>query len=212
MNVPIQLHSPVRGQWCFMNPSGHHPDAKDFVAVNARGRPYPSWCIVPHLVWRIDVVRCYAWGASIHAPVAGTVVTAIDGYHDRLKLNLLRDLFRGLVHAREHDSEDIEFFVGNHVILEDEQGFYHCFAHLKCGSIVVKLGAKVAAGELLAAIGNSGNTIMPHLHFQVGREADMRRAIPCSFVFDQIAIYERGAWQQKTQYLPRNRERFCVNE
>jgi hypothetical protein len=39
---PIEIECPVKGVWSFMNPLGHHPDAKDFVAVDESGKPYKA--------------------------------------------------------------------------------------------------------------------------------------------------------------------------
>ncbi len=40
-------------------------------------------------------------------------------------------------------------------------------AHLKPGSVRVKTGERIRAGDVLGRIGNSGNTDFPHLHFQL---------------------------------------------
>lgn len=47
-------------------------------------------------------------------------------------------------------------------------------AHLKQNSLVVNVGSQVKAGQLLAQVGNTGNTSEPHLHFQAvkGRQTD----------------------------------------
>jgi murein DD-endopeptidase MepM/ murein hydrolase activator NlpD len=37
-------------------------------------------------------------------------------------------------------------------------------AHLMQGSVLVKIGDRVTAGQTLARVGNSGNTSEPHLH------------------------------------------------
>lgn len=37
-------------------------------------------------------------------------------------------------------------------------------AHLRPGSVVVAVGDQVKAGQLLGQVGNSGNSIEPHLH------------------------------------------------
>lgn len=47
-------------------------------------------------------------------------------------------------------------------------------AHLKQNSLLVNVGSQVKAGQLLAQVGNTGNTSEPHLHFQAvkGRQTD----------------------------------------
>jgi murein DD-endopeptidase MepM/ murein hydrolase activator NlpD len=41
------------------------------------------------------------------------------------------------------------------------------YAHLQPGSMRVKLGDRVEPGQVLALLGNSGNSDAPHLHFQI---------------------------------------------
>jgi murein DD-endopeptidase MepM/ murein hydrolase activator NlpD len=54
---------------------------------------------------------------------------------------------------------------GNHVILNHGDGTYTLYAHLS--SITVSAGATVAAGDTIGAVGSTGNSSGPHLHFEV---------------------------------------------
>jgi Peptidase family M23 len=56
---------------------------------------------------------------------------------------------------------------GNSVVLDLGRGRYALYAHLRAGSITVKPGDKVKRGQVIAHVGNSGNTLAPHLHFHV---------------------------------------------
>jgi hypothetical protein len=56
---------------------------------------------------------------------------------------------------------------GNSVVLDLGRGRYALYAHLRAGSITVKPGEKVKRGQVIARVGNSGNTLAPHLHFHV---------------------------------------------
>jgi len=53
------------------------------------------------------------------------------------------------------------------------------------GSLAVKVGDPVEAGDLLARCGNSGNTSAPHLHMQVQTHLDLwaaeNRTLPIHF-------------------------------
>ncbi len=40
-------------------------------------------------------------------------------------------------------------------------------AHIQKGSLKVKEGDQVKAGDLLGSVGNSGNSSEPHIHFHV---------------------------------------------
>ena len=57
--------------------------------------------------------------------------------------------------------------VGNHIVIKVAPGVYLLYAHLHNGSLLVHVGEHVRAGQMLARIGNSGNSTTPHLHFQI---------------------------------------------
>jgi murein DD-endopeptidase MepM/ murein hydrolase activator NlpD len=61
----------------------------------------------------------------------------------------------------------LETVGGNHVILDIGGGHYAFYAHLKPGSLRVKVGDRVKRGQVLGLVGNSGNSTEPHLHFHV---------------------------------------------
>jgi hypothetical protein len=92
----------------------------------------------------------YCFGLPVVAPGAGVVV----GVAGDLKENL-----PGIMSPQQP--------LGNHVILDHENGEFSFLAHLKKDSVRVTLGQQVAAGTLLGACGNSGNSSEPHLHFHL---------------------------------------------
>jgi hypothetical protein len=56
---------------------------------------------------------------------------------------------------------------GNSVVLDLGGGRYALYAHLQKGTIRVHAGDTVKRGQVLALVGNSGNSVVPHLHFHV---------------------------------------------
>jgi hypothetical protein len=56
---------------------------------------------------------------------------------------------------------------GNSVILDLGEQHYALYAHMQPGTIQVRVGERVAAGQLIGLVGNSGNSVAPHLHFQM---------------------------------------------
>jgi murein DD-endopeptidase MepM/ murein hydrolase activator NlpD len=56
---------------------------------------------------------------------------------------------------------------GNHVALDIGGGKYALYAHAQPGSLKVKVGDHVKRGQVLALLGNSGNSTEPHVHFQI---------------------------------------------
>ncbi len=56
---------------------------------------------------------------------------------------------------------------GNNVILDLGGGRYAMYAHMQPGSIKVRIGDKVKVGQVIGLVGDSGNSVVPHLHFQL---------------------------------------------
>ncbi|NMN95966.1 M23 family metallopeptidase [Antrihabitans stalactiti] len=56
---------------------------------------------------------------------------------------------------------------GNFVVLDIGDGFFINYAHMQPGSVKPKLGDKVKKGDILGLVGNTGNSVAPHLHFHV---------------------------------------------
>jgi hypothetical protein len=56
---------------------------------------------------------------------------------------------------------------GNSVILDLGEQHYAMYGHMQTGTIRVRVGQRVEAGQLIGLVGNSGNSVAPHLHFQV---------------------------------------------
>ncbi|MGD9936125.1 MAG: M23 family metallopeptidase [Methanoregulaceae archaeon] len=94
------------------------------------------------------------YGAEVYAVADGTVVAALDGLPDIETIYTARHL-------------EVAELAGNSVILEIENGTYACYGHMVPGSVRVKAGDVVQEGQVLGKMGNSGNSDLPHLHFQV---------------------------------------------
>jgi hypothetical protein len=61
---------------------------------------------------------------------------------------------------------------GNVVIIDHGNNQYGYYAHLKPSSVNVKLGNRVRAGDPIGEVGNSGDSLEPHLHFHVMSKPD----------------------------------------
>lgn len=63
-------------------------------------------------------------------------------------------------------------WAGNAVVIDHGDGWETQYSHLRKGSILVRPGDRVRAGEALGLIGLSGNTEFPHVEFSVRRGRD----------------------------------------
>jgi len=57
---------------------------------------------------------------------------------------------------------------GLHVVLDHGDGLSSLYAHL--GAVTVADGETVAAGEVIGAVGSTGTSTGPHLHFEIRRD------------------------------------------
>jgi murein DD-endopeptidase MepM/ murein hydrolase activator NlpD len=181
---PIDYHLPVKGAWLEASLpilQSHHrfipPNefAVDFFKVDADGETLHDG--TP------DATHWYAYGQPVLAAAAGEVVhVTADQVQDRAFLysrpGETADQRSGRVnktiemHAASHFPESIE---GNSVVLRHDVGGaveYSSYAHLKTGSIKVKVGDHVKQGDVLAEVGDTGDTTVVHLHFQVNAGPD----------------------------------------
>lgn len=161
----IIINPPVKGEWAIMNPPGHPRLALDFLATKGKKLPYPGSTFFRHLLGSISVEDTYAWRQPVFAPLDGVVAACSDGTPDRERISLLRDLVKLLIFPPKGGSP-FQAYGGNYIILKCGS-VYPLLAHLRCGSLRVKVGDHVQAGDQLGEVGNSGSSVQPHLHFQV---------------------------------------------
>lgn len=152
------------------NPPGHPKLAFDFLATRGNRSPYPASTFLLHVFSSIPVTATYAWGQPVYAPLDGTVVACSDGAPDRERISMIRDLVTLLAFPPEPGSP-FSAYGGNYVILKCGD-VYPLLAHMRCGSLCVRVGVHVQAGDTLGEVGNSGSSLQPHLHFQVMNSAN----------------------------------------
>ncbi len=203
----IVIQCPVKGQWSFLNPPGHHPDAKDFVAVDENAKPYKGLGLLMHLLGRLKASTVFSWEEPVLSPFDGTIIKIVNDCEDRMRLSLISDVYSGLFLGKQEYAEDANEFFGNHVIMQASKGVYALFAQLRQSSIQLREGDKIKTGALIAKIGNSGNSVQPHLHFQLMKENKPLTADPLPFVFSSYETQKDGFWTKKKGALPPNR---CV--
>ncbi|MGH3584682.1 MAG: M23 family metallopeptidase, partial [Mycobacterium sp.] len=124
------------------------------------------------------------FGADIHAVADGPVVAVLDGLPEQ-------------VAGKNPTGLPLDQYGGNHVVqdISDGQGghYYAFYAHLKTGSVTVKPGDQLTTGQVIANLGNTGNTDAPHLHFHVMSTPDPLRSNGLPFVFKDFTLDGRLA-------------------
>jgi hypothetical protein len=165
--VPIMIQSPLRGKnWSAGNgPSNTSPHRRSVLPVDGQ----------PHIGQRyaIDWVQLgddgstfkgdkhknssyHAWDQEIHAVAPGKVIEAKDGIPENIPES-----------SKLAITITSETLAGNHIIEDLGDGHFAAYAHLRPGTLKVKVGDTVHAGDVLGHLGNTGNSSEPHLHFQV---------------------------------------------
>ena len=164
--VPVVVGSPMRGPgWLALettSPDTHHFSAQITVGgVTRVPQKYAQdWIYVDPATGRaasgnVTLARnYYGFGKEILSVSNGTVVDMMDGLPD---------------HEMIYSPQGVTFATaaGNSVIVDIGGGKYACYAHMVNGSVRVKRGDTVTEGQVLGLMGNSGNSDLPHLHFQV---------------------------------------------
>ncbi|MDH2426116.1 M23 family metallopeptidase [Sphaerisporangium sp. TRM90804] len=183
----LEVGPPVTGRWSALNsPADKVPShgtraygqayAIDIVA-EPEDRPRPRFGWWPLARRNGDFP---AFGAPVLAVADATVVRVVDRYRDHLSRNSWPALLYLIVEGLFRDMGGPGRIVGNHVVLDLGGGVHALYAHLRRGSITVREGERVRAGQTLASCGDSGNSSEPHVHFQLmdGPDLDTAHGLP----------------------------------
>lgn len=206
------LHAPLHGTaWIAFNALGSYDHRRAFQLVDGRIRIAQRFAIdwmrlgPDGRLFRGDAKsnnNFYSYGAEVLAVADARVSDLRDGVPDNIGTT-----------ERSSRVVTVDSAVGNYLTLDLGRGRFAVYAHLQPGSLKVKLGDHVNAGQVLARLGNSGNSDEPHLHFQLtdGNSPMGSEGIPYELeVFtqlgvlgDQEAVLDKGqAWQPKAQEKP----------
>jgi hypothetical protein len=212
---------PLRGEWRALNtPAERVPShgtdffgqryALDFVRMDDSGTwlyPGGTRALLRHTFTGLPAASFHCWDEPVLSAFAGRVHALGDGWPDRARVRWPVELLRRGAAPRDALARgDYRPLAGNFVIVEGEPGIA-LYAHLRQGSVRVRAGQHVAAGEPLGRVGNSGNSTMPHLHFHLmdGPDPLTARGLPCAF-----RGYERwvdGRWEPVARGVPGPLER-----
>jgi len=162
----VAIGAPVRGEWAAFNgpsnASGHRRlvlaldghtasgqrFAIDFLQVDSTGgsrRPGTD---------ASKNSNYYAYGTELLAVADGVIAATKDSIPEN-------------VPGGRAVKIDLVTVGGNFVGIDIGGGKYALYAHVLPGSLRVKIGDRVKRGQVIALLGNSGNSTEPHVHFQI---------------------------------------------
>ncbi len=142
-----------------------------------------------------DVRSYHAYGRPVLAVADAKVVSVRDGLADNIPRTAA-----GFEPAVPINMETVG---GNAVVLDLGEGQFAHYAHLKPGSVRVKIGDRVRRGDVLAAIGNSGDARWPHLHFQVAESPEILAGEGLPYVIDRfVTLGSDGHAQVRLREFP----------
>ena len=123
------------------------------------------------------------WGREILAPAAGIVTYARNDVPDNPHPGKDPGLYNEL-------PDPITATAGNCVIIDHGNSEHSVMMHMQQGSVRVKAGERVAAGEVIGRLGNSGNSFGPHLHYQLqsGPQLFHDQALPFKFQGSDVPL------------------------
>jgi hypothetical protein len=187
---PLQIISPVAGPgWATFNgccPPNRHRDVRVGAGTH----------IATPEVFDIDYIQVTKdgkyfigdgkkntdypfFGAPLRAVADGEVVDVRDDMEDGLPLE------------EPTAVKTPRDYAGNSVTIRLREGVYVYYAHVKRGSVTVKVGDKVKAGQTVGSLGNSGHSTAPHLHFGVADSPETVTSNSLPFVIDAFEITGR---------------------
>ena len=129
------------------------------------------------------------WGREILAPAAGIVVYVRN------------DVPNGPHYGEEPDSDyykplhdPVMAYAGNCVIIDHGNSEYSVMMHMQPGSVTVKVGDRVATGQVMGKLGSSGDAVGPHLHYQLQSSPKLFRdqSLPVRFQNMDVPTLSRG--------------------
>jgi murein DD-endopeptidase MepM/ murein hydrolase activator NlpD len=120
----------------------------------------------------------YAYGADVLAAADGRVTSvANDQQEDPSAMqrpNETQEAYFARLQKEQGErlAKGLTAITGNYVMIDHGKNEYSLYAHLQPGSVGIRVGDQVKAGDVFGKLGSSGNSTEPHLHFHVCDKPD----------------------------------------
>ncbi len=181
---PVVVSPPLRGNnwWTPNGPSNYSIHRRTIIALDG--------AISITEKYAEDWVRLGRNGATFEGDSSSNasyfayrqnVVAAADGKI----ISILEDVPENVPNQPPAIPLTVQTIGGNHIVQQIGDSRYAFYAHLIPGSIRVRPGEWVQRGQILAQLGNSGNSSQPHLHFHVMDGPDPLGPQPLPFALQQ---------------------------
>ncbi len=169
--APIVVAPPLRGDWIAGDSVNNKPDAAHRRAVLIDDGH--AWLSQRYAIdWvqyqTVDGVRTtwkgpedkndsyFCYDQPIYSVAAGKVVGIADGLPENVP------------HSGKYAiAIDFNNAAGNHAVIQIAPRRYVLYAHMRPGTLQVKVGDTVKIGDILGHVGNTGSSTEPHLHMHI---------------------------------------------
>jgi hypothetical protein len=195
LDVPLRTYAqktrltfPLRGpcivsQGMFNN-AGHAGHSNQF-AIDVLGL---NDTYGPMVLGRTGNEEYAGWGREVLAPAPGRVVHARNDVPDNAGEGDPLATYRTL-------PDPMLAIPGNCVVIDHGNGEFSALMHLQMGSVAVRVGDTVTAGQVIGRLGNSGDANGPHLHYQLQRGPRLLVDPSLPAKFDDVASdLSRGSY------------------
>jgi murein DD-endopeptidase MepM/ murein hydrolase activator NlpD len=188
---PLKIPLPLQGKWlilqgAFSSLSHRNVWAYDLVPLDAMG----------HFSTPVEGKQnadYYAWGRPVFAPIDGRVLRARSDAEDVPP--------RGTLPATA---------AANEVYISLEPGKALDLLHFQKGSVTLKAGDRVTAGQQVGRVGNSGRSDVPHLHVALWTGRLLSTTAPLAFANVRVGLNpakddpwarELPSWEPRREYF-----------
>jgi len=191
--------------------------AIDFVMIRDNDKlkkPYKS-SVFKYLTSGLQLNDFYGWGQNIYSPVSGMVVETENNFEERNPVNILND-YRNTIKVTKDfidNRSSLKTITGNYVLIKVDESTFALLAHLKKGSVKVRVGQMVKELEAIGELGHSGNSTMPHLHMQFMNSDNYKIAEGIPFVFKKYEEKQNNRWITVYNKIPKKEDviKFCID-